>query len=757
MRPNDSALSSRHFSKTPAGTLLVYGVLLGSTISSAVAQTRLKSSQVAPLSGDAKGTFATTVLRDYNSAVDHGNGISNAIAGAILDCGVLIPCTINVPANYGTGEKVPGYQLNYTNPSSPATTSGNIGIFDRRYGEARMFVNNNGSVDGLINAPSAWVYDYYATAPKNAELASYYLRQWSLDGGNNQQAAALGYYNKTTWANLLSTNISHTPGQHLNGALGTQSNSIGNMLGLSNLVTCYGGFNSEADLGCHAMDNIVAQGTVEYSGTLTGSPSPGATTLSVSATQGEYTQGAQRFLVKTNAGTISSGTISAIANNYPTVVTGSGTAWPVSTVVAQLGTNVGAPGLASVTPSSVTVGSVSALSTTSLICVADAESFEMLYPTSVTANSITANFAKVHPGNAVLSSGGLCGYLLDLTADDVTNATFPNKSQTITGTLHFAFPIIASTSATSASVWVAGGGGYQSLTSRWNPNTAAGYVLYPFAEVASVQQNGGLSDTLTVAPNNVAWTTGDSVSEFLYPAVHYAFGNAVLESYYPNITGSNAFSLTYNLPLQGYEAMMTITNNTPPSFYGSGGGNYYTPTGIHLTGTNNVGLMVDLPGDNATVAVNCVSPCNAYSTLFAVGNAAYYDFLTYDQSNKRWIMSSNVNSTHYYWAANGFGTPFSNTYMAADSNGYGYIGSQQLRSNTASNSDISGELVFSNASTMSQSLKGSYATHPECLARPQFDEGSTNRYWITYGTSSFTVNFAAAVTGTVTYSCAGRN
>jgi hypothetical protein len=721
------------------------------------AQTRLGPSQVAPLTGDVKGSFASTVLRDYNSAVDHGNGVTNAIYSAIADCGSVI-CTVNIPASYGTGETVPGYQLNYTAPTAAATTAGTIGIFDRRYGEARMFVNNDGFNSGLTNSPTAWVYDYYSKAAANAELASLYVRQWSLDGGHNQANSALNYSDKTTWAAILSNEISHTQGQHLNAALGTQSTSIGNTMGLSNIVTCYGGYSAQGDLGCHAMDNSILEGPAEYSGTLTGSPTTGSTSLSVSVTQGQNTQGAGRFLVKTNAGTINTGTITSVYNNGgPTAVIGAGTAWPVSTMIGQLGTNIYSPGVTTVTPASFTVGALASLTTSSLVCVSDQESFEMLYPTAITSTTFTANFAKIHPSYAVISSGGLCGYMMNLTADNVTNSTYTTKTQTITGTLHYAWPVMYSTSATSAAMLVTADGGFQQIVSRWNSNTNNGYVLYPFAEVTSVQQAGGLSNTLTVGPNNVTWTAGDSVSEFLYPAGHHTFGNLVIESYYPNTSPSGVFGVTYNSLLTGNDTMLSMANNAPLAIYNSGGGNFGGPTAIRLSGPTAKTITVDVTPDNAALAVGCLSPCNSTFAMIAAGNAAYYDFVTYDQGNKLWSFSATNNSTHYYWGANGFGTPFNNTYFSADSSANGYLATQEARTTTSANSDYAGELTFSSSSSATQSLQGAYGSHPECVAKPQFDPGSGNRFWISYGATSFTVTFASAVSGLVSYSCVGRN
>ncbi len=754
MQPNYSALSLAKLCKSPFGALFTCTLLSGLCINSGVAQTRLNSSQVVPLHGDAQGPFGKTILRDVNSVLDHVSGTGSAIGSTITGCGSTITCSILVPPSYTNTDPVPGYQLNYATPTAASTTSGNISIVDRRYSDARMSVNVPGYLSGFSSSPIGWLYHYFAKAAQNAQLYSFMLRQNTLDGGTSQQTAALNYSNKTEWATVLSNEISHTPGQHLNLALGGQSTSLGDFIPINNSVTCYGGYTTEGDLGCHAQDNIVAQGTVEYGGTLTGSPATGGTSLTVSPTQGAYTQGSNRFLARTSAGTISAGTIANIGYQS---VTGSGTSWPVSAAIGQLGTNISNPGSVTVTPSSFTTGSMSNIQTSSLICVADSESFEMVYPTAVTSTTFTANFAKIHTSNATIGVGGLCGYVIDITADDVTNSTYPTKSQTITGTLHFAWPVVSSSSATSASIWVEADGVLGGFASRFNGSNANGYVLYPFAEVTSVQQGGGLSNTLTVGPNNVAWTAGDTVSEFLYPAHHATFGNTVLESYYPNVGGANGFSLKYNMPLQGKDAMLSLTNNGPRSFYQSAGGSYYSPTGFNVGGPTTKSLTFDQPPDTAAIGVGCTGNCNSNALIVAAGDAVYYDFLAYDEGNKHWNISENDYQNQYSLASNYFSTPFYTLYFANDTHSKGYIGVYQYRSGTSANSDLDGELTFSSATTVTQSLAGTYASHPECIARPQFDAGSGNRHWISYSGNSFTINFATAVSGAVTYSCMARN
>lgn len=727
----------------------------------ASAQTRLSSPQMPTLNSAVTGSFAQVKLRDINSSRDHGNAATTGIANAIADCGQTISCSILVPPSYGTTELSPGYSYDPSNANAAATTAGNITIFDRRFGDARMAVNAAGFHIGLITTPNGWIYDYYSKAKPNADLATFSILQNSFDGGNNQQNSALGYANKTQWTPMLAKDNSYTPGQHLTANLLTLSASTGNVAGLSNHVYCYGGVNAQGDTGCLAQNNYMAQGSVEYAGTLIGTPASAATSLTVLPSQGALTQGARRFLVKTNAGTLSAGSISNIttASYALTTLTGRGTSWPVSAVIAQLGTNVSAPGTVTVNPASFTTGSLSLITTSTLVCIGDPNSFEMVYPSAVTATSFTATFNKIHTAASTLSSGGVCGYVLDLTADNVSSATYTTHTQTITGTLHFAWPLLASTSATSAIMWVAGAGAYQQLVSRWNATSANGYVMYPFAEVLSVQQGGGVSNTLSLSPNNVSWTAGDSVAEFLYPAFDVHAGNNVVEAYYPNLApNAHNFSFNYNSPLQGSDTMLALANNAPLSLYQVNGGPFASPFGIHILGLSKYGLFFDRPSDQWTFGVGCSGSCSSVQNIFAAANSLYYDFLQYDESNARWSIGAGSNAVHYTLGASRLYTPFSNLYLAADSGGAGYLSGQSLRSGVATNTDLSGELSLSAATSASYTFLGVYSAHPECLVKPQVDMGSNNRHWIVYsGTTSFTVNFATPISGSVSYSCTARN
>jgi len=80
-----------------------------------------------------------------------------------------------------------------------------------------------------------------------------------------------------------------------------------------------------------------------------------------------------------------------------------------------------------------------------------------------------------------------------------------------------------------------------------------------------------------------------------------------------------------------------------------------------------------------------------------------------------------------------------------------------IMSGTGLNTDLTGELAFTGTQTATYSFAGTYSSHPECILSPQFNVNG-NLPWITYsGISSFTINFASPVTGSVSYSCNARN
>jgi hypothetical protein len=689
------------------------------------------------LSGAVSGPSSATIQRDVKNALDLGDHSTNGIAAAITACGTTTPCSVVVPPSYPTTEAVPGFFLDPNNPLGVATTSGNVSVLDQRFGDYRMYVNPVGNQFSNIRSPIAWVFNYYNPQPANDLVIPVNVVQYSYDGGKN--LANGSFIDKSTWNAISGTGASWTPGQHVTIGTSTFNYSHGDALGFANYVHCWGGFTAQMDEGCEAQDNQVLQGTVAYAGTLTGSPASRATSVTVAPTQGPHTQGAERFLIDTTAAkTIKTGTISDIsgAGGTPTAVTGSGTAWPISTAIGQLGTAVSAPGSATVSPNNFSVGSLSVLSPSSLVCIADGAAFEMVYPSAVTASSFSAAFTKPHPATATISTGGLCGYLLDLAADRVTNATFPNKVQQISGTLRRAWPVISSSSATSLQLWVSGGGAYMPLPTAFDATSNNAYILYPGAEVASVQQNGGISNTLTLRANNVNWAAGDTVEEPLYPAVHFLQGNDLVEQYFPNfsLAGGGA-GITYNGISQGNDTLWALTNNTPVSQYAPNGGKYSAPRGIWLNGETSYGLTFTTAPDQSSIAVGCASTgCNKEIDIVRASNASFLDSVSYDEDNKRFKLSAASKAVSYTFDATHLDLPGTLNLNQKAINGassivasgsatiaLGASAGTQSALNNAFGTNISGTIGFTTGTATSAgtfvtvTFTAAYNNYPDCV------------------------------------------
>jgi hypothetical protein len=81
-----------------------------------------------------------------------------------------------------------------------------------------------------------------------------------------------------------------------------------------------------------------------------------------------------------------------------------------------------------------------------------------------------------------------------------------------------------------------------------------------------------------------------------------------------------------------------------------------------------------------------------------------------------------------------------------------------VKTGNASNTDLTGELVFSAATTGTYTFTGTYTSHPECWVQAQATTATSGQPWLTYtGVASFTANFPTAFTGTVSYGCIARN
>jgi hypothetical protein len=404
---------------------------------------------------------------------------------------------------------------------------------------------------------------------------------------------------QTVFTDKLWNLTKYTPGGSWRDWSTVQNWSIGDTMIDYGIVIGSGGVTGSGDEGMEVRDWGVFQGgrniVAEWGGAVTAGAGTGSTSITVGSPQGAGTQGASRWLIDYSKA-YTTGTITAISGSGsgPTTYTGTGTSWPVSTVNTTLGTAVSAPGVVTASPASMTN-----ITTSTLLVVADPSNIEWLYPSSTTGSTFTATFAKPHPSTAIVMAGGMTGYFVELTADEVSGSF---TGFTVTGTVRQAWPILGTTNSTTMQVWIAGHGIWlqSDWFTRWNASTANGYAAYPGAEVVGVtpiltgasEPLQAVTNTLTLGPNAAAWANGDTVYLPMYPAIAYSIGNETLQKFF-SCEGNALSCRGGNTQFNGIWAaegsnqnddVYEYYNNTPLSYYSGNGGQLTPMRGLYFDG-----------------------------------------------------------------------------------------------------------------------------------------------------------------------------
>jgi len=619
------------------------------------------------------------VLRDNQNALDVGN-----ISSAISACGISTPCPVFMPPSYTQSDPVPGTSAsNWFDglPPSPITTSANISFLDQRWG---------GNTPVALNCPgygqgahwcNQWQYDYIN--PTNLRVfdnvGPLVIVSSFMDGGRNDAGMGLKTTDKLNEQGPTFTGNCWTPGQCIGNSVSINKYSLGDALITSHFMHTWGGPNADSDEANEIGDNEAFAGGDEPTGTVSSYTFP---LLTASAwTHGQGHQGAGRFIIKENAGTVTTGTVVGINSpgNGPTVVAGTGTGWTASTVIGTLGTNVippvGTSGVATVTPTFST-GSIAGITTSSLVCVGGSANFEMVIPSAVSGGTFTATFRKVHMAADFIGVGGNpgCGFVYSLDFENASNSNSHTISrvQNIDGTLHNVIPILYVSDATHLSLWYSTSGHWDVwqflMTSTMNT-----YTAWRGAELTTVQYQGSVGNTMTLGPNNVGFTGGDTFGVPAYFAKRLDFGFNILESYLPDSAFiSGGFNIAYNKPMGGNNVLFGLSNNTDPILY-TGPFGLVQPAGITESGPTKWGLNLDTKPAYWVLGVGCPSglstdpavlaalPCNASVDVLHMSNGdagrTGLDHLYYSEAagTENWSFSTgNGTGAQYFFYPNVF-------------------------------------------------------------------------------------------------------
>ncbi len=217
-----------------------------------------------------------------------------------------------------------------------------------------------------------------------------------------------------------------------------------------------------------------------------------------------------------------------------------------------------------------------------------------------------------------------------------------------------AWPIIGCPTNVTCSIWHATAGFENSYTGKAATSAASdAYHIYPGAEVTSVQAAGTVSNTLTLAPNNVAWANSDAIEVPDYPGVKVGFLNTQINNFWASPQNSSmGAGITWNGIVSGNDKGWVMNNNTTASLYSGLGGNLQAPFAafesvgiwrngiVFLTAPTTQAILVQCP------AAGCLN--GTFTPVLATSAVSFGgDYLKYENFNKWYRITSN-NQAHNF-------------------------------------------------------------------------------------------------------------
>ncbi|WP_074653814.1 hypothetical protein [Terriglobus roseus] len=178
------------------------------------------------------------------------------------------------------------------------------------------------------------------------------------------------------------------------------------------------------------------------------------------------------------------------------------------------------------------------------------------------------------------------------------------------------------------------------------------FVLYPMVEVRSVlnTSTNQVDGTMTLAPNNVAWSAGDPVEEPHFYSQRVRADTTYVTQYMPRGSSAMSAGISYNgttsLGITGWQ----VYNNSPASQYYGNGGTHVPPTAGMAVKGPWISSMDLQAGDQTGILMRCNSHgCNRWNSaynLFALqSNGPRYDTVNYTPSTS--TMTFNMNGALY--------------------------------------------------------------------------------------------------------------
>lgn len=520
-----------------------------------------------PIGSTTPNTGVFTTLNGAVFALNGGNTVQQAMTAASTN-GLS-----QVQPTYSGGDIPTGTQVNDINTPSSSSQSVGAHVLDYRYGGVLSLFNppTTSVSPSNVSIPSG-VIGNFTQLPSAATGYNEYmfgLQLNAFDGGSNINQN--GLTNKTTWASLIGIVNGWAQGQHIGGGATVNGYGAGDNLAWNMTVNSWGGANAGSDEGAHLGDWAVQSGNVMYTGVVASGGTAGSTSVTVTNSLGNKTNGSGRPLLDVTAGT--GLTITTITGSGPLTFTASGTPFTSGSSTTD-STAITTPG-----SQTINVGSTTGITAnTTLVCIYDAGSQECVIPTAVSAGvSITANFRKTYGSGANLAWGSpQIGEYIVLTPDcwSTTGAiAFTN----VLNTLCQAWPVVGAPSTSTITVWYNTASTYGAYGG--NAKAAAGSnaaTIYPGTEVISVQSGGTISNTMTMAPNTVTFGT-HNVEQPFGPQKMEMTNTQVFKAFHT--PGSIAFGAGYQISgnANGGDCLWCITDGAANTLYTGHSGNEVPP------------------------------------------------------------------------------------------------------------------------------------------------------------------------------------
>ncbi|GEM_PF-941271 len=745
--PANNCVPASNTSGFVAGQVPLAEVSTGSSSINSITDVRTWSVPQ-PLGTDSTGHVEATRFCDQFSG-------STPCASAISNAGTNGALIVNPASKSSSTEAICGAGSIYsgitsmTGNSNGCSNSPNLQVWDFRDGlhvtnyDSPGNATDSGGLPNLI-VGNQWVGNRYRSSgyTQFMNVVENEFSQKVFDGGRNLYNWPY-YADKSVFKAVNIAGQYYTPAEHIPLSIQTLSGATGDTIGLEVLSMNYGGASTMGDEGLESAGFTAYQVSDVYSGTICGPPScpalsQGATQITVSNLQSETEQGAGRPLLdisKGSNGTLSSlGTYNLGAWTWPQYV-GNGTSWTANTVLALTDAAIPGPNCnptttlpatCTVTPASYTMGTnLSGVTTNTPIVIGDDGSYEIVKATAFSGNpqtAFTATFNKPHPPGAVVSiaNGGACasgnagacaGYYVELVSDRYGEAGYSSTCgvSPAVNCVRQAFPILAVTDSSHLIPWAVGNNGIgysgHGISGSCSPPTCTGwqqsnqYYVFPGAEVLSWQQNGKLSDTATLAPNNVNWASGEMVenqhywqfdsSANVFSGVHKLLpyvGNAPSSTMLIQLSGhgwqrsENAIGVQNLNDPSEYADYVNGAPFSPPAVITAQGLFFYgmwLPTAPSVYGGAAIRIGCPAAQVNNGTPVNTGTNCSANQPVYDMINsdAAGSDSLYLNPSSSQFVLTASNGTKSYIFGASALSVPQTITPSSA---GVGDLGSASL-------------------------------------------------------------------------------